>query len=109
MNPIDDLQNKLGAILDKGIEDLPTPQSLAYGRGWAFYKLGGVVECPKPNLDYCLEDWGQGFLAALADDKCDGAPQTIEETLTQTGIKGLLQVLVIAAMRKGVAESACIN
>ena len=80
---------------------------MAYGRGSAFYKLGGVVECPRPNLDYCLEHWGLGFLAALADDCCawDGAPQTIEDALEQTGIRGVLQVLVIAAMRKGVAES----
>lgn len=107
MNPIDDLQNKLDAVAAKGIDDLPTPQYLAYGRGSAFYKLGGVVECPRPNLDYCLEDWGLGFLAALADDCCawDGAPQSIEDALEQTGIHGVLQVLVIAAMRKGVAES----
>jgi hypothetical protein len=107
MSSIDDLKNKLDAVAAEGIDDLPTPQSLAYGRGSAFYKLGGVVECPRPNLDYCLEHWGLGFLAALADDCCawDGAPQTIEDALEQTGIRGVLQVLVIAAMRKGVAES----
>lgn len=107
MNPIDDLQNKLNAVLEKGIDDLPTPQDLAYGRGSAFYKLGGVVECPRPNLDYCLEDWGLGFLAALADDCCAGnhAPKSIEDALEQTGIHGVLQVLVIAAMRKGIQES----
>ena len=107
MSSIDDLKNKLDAVAAEGIDDLPTPQDLAYGRGSAFYKLGGVVECPRPNLDWCLEHWGLGFLAALADDCCAGnhAPQSIEDALTQTGIRGVLQVLVIAAMRKGVAES----
>lgn len=107
MSSIDDLKNKLDAVAAEGIDDLPTPQDLAYGRGSAFYKLGGVVECPRPNLDYCLEGWGLGFLAALADDCCAGnhAPKSIEDALEQTGIHGVLQVLVIAAMRKGVAES----
>jgi len=107
MSSINDLQNKLNAVVVQGIEDLPTPQSLAYGRGSAFYKLGGVVEYPLPNLDYCLEDWGLGFLAALADDCCayDGAPQSIEDALEQAGIRGMLQVRIIAAMRKGIADS----
>jgi hypothetical protein len=107
MSSIDDLKSKLDAVAAEGIDELPTPQDLAYGRGSAFYKLGGVVECPRPNLDWCLEHWGLGFLAALADDCCawDGAPQTIEDALAQTGIHGVLQVLVIAAMRKGIQES----
>ena len=109
MSSIDDLKNKLDAVAAEGIDDLPTPQSLAYGKGWAFYKLNGVIDegATRPNLDYCIEHWGLGFLAALADDCCawDGAPQSIEDALEQTGIRGVLQVLVIAAMRKGVAES----
>jgi hypothetical protein len=114
---IKDLEDRLGASLERmtdasgglKLDFLKEKKLEAYGRGWAFYKIGGQDGGGKlPRLeDDFLTDWGLGFLAALADDSGDweGSTKSIEDALTQSGIRGILQGLVIAAMRKGVAES----